>query len=126
SRSCIQCTRRYRAAAVCGVQFVVAHRIAARLLSASRLRAEVEARHERPEGDSPDLSWRETCDLLHTELDALPPRYRLPLVLCYLRGLSRDEAARQLGWPVGVLKGRLERGRSRLRDRPAKRSLTPS
>jgi hypothetical protein len=46
--------------------------------------------------------------------------------LCYLRGLTRDEAARQLGLPAGVLKGRLERGRLRLRARLAKRGLTLS
>src|SRR5262249_19167642 len=48
-----------------------------------------------------DPSWREACAIVHEELDRLPDRYRRPLLLCYLEGLSRDEAARQLGWTAG-------------------------
>src|SRR5207302_10564393 len=59
-------------------------------------------------------------------LDRLPGRYRLPLLLCYLDGRSRDEAARQLGWALPSLKGRLERGRQQLRDRLARRGVTLS
>ena len=36
-------------------------------------------------------------------------------------GKSRDEAAEQLGWSSGVVKGALERGRSRLRARLTRR-----
>src|SRR5205823_6083292 len=75
---------------------------------------------------APDLGWREACAALHQELDRLPDQYRLPLVLCYLRGLSRDEAARQLGWTMQSLKGRLERGRLLLRDRLVRRGITLS
>src|SRR5205823_2946300 len=46
----------------------------------------------------------------------LPPRYREPLVLCYLEGLTRDEAARRLGVPAATLKAQLERGRKRLAE----------
>jgi predicted DNA-binding protein (UPF0251 family) len=42
----------------------------------------------------------------------------VPLVLCYLEGLTRDEAAKQLGLPPSTLKSRLEQARERLRDRP--------
>ncbi len=45
----------------------------------------------------------------------MPERYRAPLVLCYLEGRTRDEAAGQLGWSIGVVRGRLERGRQLLR-----------
>jgi uncharacterized GH25 family protein len=45
-------------------------------------------------------------------------------LLCGLHGLARDEAARQLGWPSGSVKGRLERGRELLRKRLTKRGLT--
>jgi RNA polymerase sigma factor (sigma-70 family) len=57
------------------------------------------------------LVWREVCDALEEELQRLPERLRSPLLLCYLSGLTRDEAARQLGWSLGTLKRRLEEGR---------------
>ena len=34
----------------------------------------------------------------------------MPIVLCYFEGLSHDQAAARLGWPVGTVKGRLSRG----------------
>ena len=56
-----------------------------------------------------DLSWREACAILHEELDRLPETSRLPLMLCYLEGLTRDEAAAQLGRTAGSIKKGLER-----------------
>lgn len=50
----------------------------------------------------------------------------MPLLLCYLDGLSRDEAAQRLGCSAGAVKGNLERGRSRLRNRLARRGVTLS
>src|SRR5262249_31793823 len=47
-------------------------------------------------------------------------------VLCYLDGKTQDEAARELGWTLGALRGRLERGRDRLRARLVRRGLTLS
>src|SRR5262249_1507177 len=56
----------------------------------------------------------ELLGVLDEELGRLPARYREPLVLCYLEGLTRDEAARRLGVPLVTLKSQLERGRKRL------------
>ena len=53
--------------------------------------------------------------IVHSEIDRLPERYRRPIVLCCLEGCSREEAAIQLGWPVGTVQSRLARGRERLR-----------
>jgi RNA polymerase sigma factor (sigma-70 family) len=64
-----------------------------------------------------DLAWRELRDTLDDELNRLPEKYRLPLVLCYLQGLTNEEAARRLGWPSGSMSYRLARGREMLRER---------
>src|SRR5207253_6120817 len=79
----------------------------------------------RPAADPMDeITWRELRQVLDEELQRLPEKFRAPLLLCYLEGRSRDEAACQLGWTVGMVKGRLERGRLMLRDRLARRGLT--
>jgi RNA polymerase sigma factor (sigma-70 family) len=69
------------------------------------------------------LVWREVCQALDEELQRLPERLRSPLVLCYLSGLTRDEAAKQLGWTLGTLKRRLEEGRKALRVRLERRGI---
>jgi RNA polymerase sigma factor (sigma-70 family) len=63
--------------------------------------------------------------LIDQELARLRDDYRSPLVLCYLEGHSCEEAARQLGWPVGTVKSRLSRGRERLRRQLIGRGIAP-
>lgn len=85
---------------------------------------------QRPAQPLPDpletLSARELLAVLDEELLRLPDKYRAPLVLCYLEGATRDQAARQLACPLGTLKHRLERGRECLRFRLAKRGVALS
>src|SRR5262245_41985107 len=69
------------------------------------------------------LAWKEVRQALDEELQHLPERLRAPLVLCYLSGLTRDEAARELGWSLGTLKRRLDEGRRCLRARLEKRGI---
>src|SRR5947209_4107709 len=69
------------------------------------------------------LVWREVRQALDEELQRLPERLRSPLLMCYLSGLTRDEAAKQLGWTLGTLKRRLEEGRKALRIRLERRGI---
>jgi hypothetical protein len=94
---------------------------------AARRRARREARAAIPEAVPPvdRITARELLAALDEELDRLPPRYREPLVLCYLEGLTRDEAAAQLGVPAATLKAQLERGRKRLGDALTRRGCVP-
>ncbi len=61
--------------------------------------------------------------LLHAEIGRLPDRLRLPVVLCDLEGLTRDQAAERLCWTEGTLRGRLARARARLRERLTQRGV---
>ena len=63
--------------------------------------------------------------MLDEELDRLPERLRGPVVLCWLDGLTRDEAVGRLGISLNTLKRRLEAGRELLRSRLVRRGVTP-
>ena len=70
-----------------------------------------------------DVEWRDVRRLLDEELNHLPAKLRDPLVLCYLQGLTRDEAANQLKCSLRTLHRNLTAGRARLRERLARRGL---
>src|SRR5207237_8374822 len=78
------------------------HAVALRMACQSR-RAEQrrrcrELQHILPVATSADdLAWREVRQLLDAELARLPEKYRSPLMLCYLEGLTHAEAAQRLG-----------------------------
>src|SRR5262245_48321514 len=72
------------------------------------------------------VEWRDVRRLLDDELNQLPERLRTPLVLCYLESLTRDEAAKRLGWSLRTLHRRLDEGRTRLRTRLTRRGLAPT
>jgi RNA polymerase sigma factor (sigma-70 family) len=63
--------------------------------------------------------------VIQQELDCLPDRYRVPVVLCDLEGRTYEEAAQHLRCPVGTVKSRLARGRDRLRSKLMRRGLAP-
>ena len=77
----------------------------------------------RPPAGPPDLAARELLAALDAELARLPDRFRLPLVLCCLEGLTQDEAAARLGWTPDSVRGQLQRGRRRLHAGLARRGL---
>jgi RNA polymerase sigma factor (sigma-70 family) len=96
--------------------YATARKVAHNARLAARRRARREARVAVPEAMQPldEISGRELLAALDEELERLPAHYREPLVLCYLEGLTRDEAAVRLGVPPGTIKIQLERGRKRL------------
>ena len=65
----------------------------------------------------------EESEALHEEVDQLPHRLRVPIVLCYLEGLTHAEAARRLRWPIGTVRSRMARARGLLKSRLARRGL---
>ncbi len=107
------------------------HRVAYRVASNARSSVARRRRHERRaavlsgpgvrEEDRDDLG-----DVLHDEVNRLPWGSREAVVLCYFEGLSPEQAARQLGCPVGTVQSRLARGRERLRSRLTRRGLAPA
>jgi RNA polymerase sigma factor (sigma-70 family) len=99
--------------------YLVASRLALRGRGEADRRARSSPRADRSAPDDPldAASSREFVELFHEQLGQLPECCRAPLVLCCLEGLTRDEAAQQLGWSVGTLRRRLEQGRHLLRDR---------
>lgn len=105
--------------------FGVAHRVSMKMRTAAARRRshEREAVGAVPADPVAEVTVREAQGVLDDELAALPERFRAPLVLCCLEGLTRDEAARQLGVTRGTLKSRLERARGLLRTKLARRGL---
>ena len=78
-----------------------------------------------PEG-SPEWAGRDLAPVVDEEVSRLPAVYRQPFILCYLEGKTNEQAARQLGCPLGTVLSRLARARDRLRTRLARRGLALS
>ncbi len=95
--------------------------VALRTAMKARSQAARRRRHEnRAAGRLRDTSEPPADDLelhrfLHEGINALPEKYRLPVVLCYLEGLSREQAAALLRCPASTVGVRLMRARERLR-----------
>ena len=76
--------------------------------------------------DMSDMNYEQLWNVLDEEIQQLPPKYALPLVLCYLEGKTNAEAATQLGWPEGSMSRRLSRAKELLRVRLSKRGMAMS
>ncbi len=105
----------------------VAHRVALRARQRaaqreSRLARDPSLLHGDPARESELLDLRRVLD---DELDRLPAKYRCPIELCHLQGLTYNQAAQQLNWPVATVKSRLTKGRQRMRQRLLRRGLAP-
>ncbi|HJZ92015.1 MAG TPA: RNA polymerase sigma factor, partial [Gemmataceae bacterium] len=105
--------------------YSTARKVARNARVAAQRRAKRESRSAVPELVPPldQMSGRDLLGVLDEELDRLPPRYREPLVLCYLQGLTRDEAATRLGVPPATVKSQLDRGRKRLGEALTRRGV---
>jgi HlyD family secretion protein len=105
------------------------HQVAYRTASCARLISARRQRHERSAAALRREARIEVHDdlarVLHEEIERLPERFRVPLILCDLEGRSHEQAARHLGWPIGTVKSRQARGRDRLRDRLRRRGIVP-
>ncbi len=107
--------------------YIVARRLALKAQAQAMRQQEYERLVARPVLESkPEPVDGELLAILEEELQALPEKYRAPLVLCHLEGRTHEQAARELGWPSGSLWKRLERGRHLLRDRLVRRGFSLS
>ncbi len=74
------------------------------------------------QGDNP-MIHDERDRILHDEIGRLPERFRTAVVLCYLEGLTHEQAALQLVCPVATIRSRLATARQRLRGRLTRRGF---
>jgi RNA polymerase sigma factor (sigma-70 family) len=111
-----------------GWLYRVARRVARQArIEAARRRTRERRAAGRVEVEPPhDPARDEVRRLVQQELAHLPERYRMPILLCDLHGLTRDEAAEAIGCPPGTVAGRLARAREQLRGRLARRGVTSS
>lgn len=79
---------------------------------------------EPPAAVPPDASDPELAALLDAEVARLPEKFRLAVILCYLRGLTTEQAAEHLGIPKGTVLSRLATARKRLVERLTAKGVT--
>jgi RNA polymerase sigma factor (sigma-70 family) len=111
------------------------HGVAVRVAFKARARLACRRRHEGgamppdpPATADPmrEVDWDDLRPVLDAELDRLPDKFRVPIVLCHLEGKTQQEVAELLGWPVGTVATRVRRGHVRLRSRLTRRGVALS
>jgi RNA polymerase sigma factor (sigma-70 family) len=105
------------------------HGVARRVASRARTQAANQSKRLRglsaTEMIGPPTDRGELLSALDEEIERLPEALRLPIVLCHIEGCSYEQAALRLHWSEGMVRGRLARGRERLRERLSRRGLAP-
>src|SRR5262249_16820962 len=71
-------------------------------------------------------TWNEVQPILDAEMDALPEQARRLLIACYLQEKTYTEVAAELGLPRGSIAWHLEKARTLLAKRLARRGITVS
>jgi RNA polymerase sigma factor (sigma-70 family) len=101
--------------------------VALRVALRARQREELRRRREQEIPPRPSIEATLEPDvrsILDEEIQRLPEKYRLPIILCYLESRTNDEAAQMLNCPRGTIAVRLARARERLRSRLLRRGVT--
>ena len=113
-------------AAVGGWLHLVARRIALEANAVSARRRAHERQAGLMVGETSPCATTARDDLvkaLHDEIARLPEKYRMPVVVCDLQGISQVHAAAQLCWSERTSRRRLAQGRERLKGRLSRRGL---
>ena len=106
-----------------------AYRLALKLMQVSRQRRSHERAAAKPEsrstgaGSKTSFTVDDARSIMDGELNSMPDKYRVPLILHFLEGMSREEVARELHVPARTLSRRIEQGRELLRKRLARRGI---
>lgn len=109
---------------LCGVAYRTA--LEARRLAAKRHTRERQVEQmPHPAIEAPEPT-HDLQAVLDEELNRLPAKHRLLIVLCDLQSRTRKEVARQLGLPEGTLSNRLAAARQVLAKRLTRRGVTLS
>jgi RNA polymerase sigma factor (sigma-70 family) len=111
--------------AVASWLYRIAYRVAVKARQNMTRRRSREQQIKQPQVSRPETeaAWRELQAVLNEEVERLPEKYRAPFLLCCLEGKSGPEAARELGWKVGTVTGRLADARKMLQRRLARRGV---
>lgn len=107
----------------------VAHRVALDMYKSRKRRQNREdiRRQQTPDrfeaDESTDLDQDELRQTLRTQLNELPAKYRMPMVLYYFGGMSPEQIAKELGTQRKTVGVRLFRARKMLAEQLASRGL---
>lgn len=78
---------------------------------------ELSDEYDAPEEDNADKAHQEIASCLTPLIEELPEKYRIPLRMSELEGMSQQKVADELGLSLSGAKSRVQRGRAQLRNR---------